>query len=203
MKGYRYRYIVRTMIPPDFSEIILGGNNDMQKAERIALDMMRHYYENPWDKPNRKIAAIENISIVDTASTKLDSEIVTNKMDKLSEELIEKIRSGSKKQTARSAEKQDDTLYAVHIKSEMTEMEWYIVGKDKELVEECEEAFIQSIRDEAADDDYRTFLGKHADEIRVLWSEMNEYDIVDGGKAIEFDGEKHPIKVIDNYISRF
>lgn len=88
-----YRYHVVTMMPPKFKNILQGGSNDFDSAERIAIDAMKRYASNPWEDDDRKIEAIENMLILDRNADPDSPEYakVTLRMEKVMERLVDKI----------------------------------------------------------------------------------------------------------------
>lgn len=90
-----YRYHVVTMMPPKFKNILQGGSNDFDSAERIAIDAMKRYASNPWEDADRKIEAIENMLIIDRNADpdSKDYAQVTLQMEKVMDRLVDKIDS--------------------------------------------------------------------------------------------------------------
>lgn len=88
-----YRYHVVTMMPPKFENILQGGSNDFDKAERIAIDAMKRYASNPWEDDDRKIEAIENMLIIDKKADpgSKDYAQVTLRMERVMDRLVDKI----------------------------------------------------------------------------------------------------------------
>lgn len=88
-----YRYHVVTMMPPKFKNILQGGSNDFDSAERIAIDAMKRYASNPWEDDDRKIEAIENMLIIDRNADpdSKDYAQVTLRMEKVMDRLVDKI----------------------------------------------------------------------------------------------------------------
>lgn len=88
-----FRYHVVTMMPPNSENILQGMSNDFNSAERIAIDAMKRYANNPWEDADRKIEAIENMLILDKNADpdSKDYAQVTSRMERVMDRLVDKI----------------------------------------------------------------------------------------------------------------
>lgn len=87
--GYKYRYEVHWMTPKG-EDKLLGASDDLNHAEKIALDNLDRIYESPFENDRNKLLFIENCYIYDAET---DQEVTTDAVIDKEDALMSMINS--------------------------------------------------------------------------------------------------------------
>lgn len=119
VKPWKTKYQIH-WVSPDGRDCLLGGTNDIEKAQDIALEQANEIFDNPWETNERKFHFLDSLYIVDTETEDPDQmtmeteEQIDNLMSeihsKMSAEEKEKIKSSTKVEASSSFDSWYDSL---------------------------------------------------------------------------------------------
>lgn len=122
VKPWKTKYQIH-WVSPDGKDCLLGGTNDIDKAQEIAIEQADEIFDNPWETNARKFHFLENLYIVDMETEDPDQmKIETEEyIDNLMSEIHSRMSLEEKKKINSSEAAVNDREYVIGLINDKTD----------------------------------------------------------------------------------